>query len=334
MQNLIFKSPLFLLLLLLVPVLFWFRFRYRKEASLHYPSLLHLDGMPKTWKARLQPFLPVLRTAALALLILALARPQIGVLRERVTEKGIDIVMTVDVSTSMLAEDFTIDGHRVNRLDVLKRVLEDFIPRRINDRLGMVVFAGRPYTVAPLTWDQEWLSQRMEELKIGMVEDGTAIGSAIMTSLNRLKESNAKSKVLILLTDGNNNRGEIRPEVAAEAAKALGIKIYTIGAGSRGPVPYPVQDPFGRTVYQHVQINIDDELLTKVAEVTGGKYYRATGTEELYEIYQEIDQLERTEIEMTEFYRYRELYPALILFALLFLGVEVALQYTLMRRLP
>lgn len=334
MQNLVFKSPLFLLLLLLIPVLLWYRSDRRRAASFHFPTLHHLDGMPKTWKLRLQPFLPVLRAAVLTFLVLALARPQIGVVRERVTEKGIDIMMAVDVSTSMLAEDFSMDGQRVNRLEVLKRVLNEFIPRRINDRLGMVVFAGRPYTVAPLTWDQEWLSQRVSDLQIGMVEDGTAIGSAIMTSLNRLKESNARSRILILLTDGNNNRGEIRPEVAAETAKALGIKIYTIGAGSRGPVPYPVQDPFGRTVYQTVRINMDDELLTKVAEITGGQYYRATETEELYEIYQEIDQLERTEIEMTEFYRYRELYPALILLALFFLGAEVALQYTLMRRLP
>lgn len=334
MQNLVFKNPLFLLPLLLIPLLFWVRYDRRREASFHFPSLLHLDGIPKSWKVRLQPFLPLLRVVALSLLITALARPQIGVMRERVTEKGVDIMMAVDVSTSMLAEDFTMEGQRVNRLDVLKRVLDDFIPRRIHDRLGMVVFAGRPYTMAPLTWDQDWLSQRVKDLKIGMVEDGTAIGSAIMTSLNRLKDSKAKSKILILLTDGNNNRGEIQPEVAAETAKALGIKIYTIGAGSRGPVPYPMQDPFGRTVYQHVRIDIDDQLLTNVAEGTGGRYFRATGTEELFEIYQEIDRLERTEIEMTEFHRYRELYPMLILLALFFLGIELALQHTIMRRLP
>lgn len=290
--------------------------------------------MPRSLKVRFQPLIPLLRALVLILLIIALARPQLGVRKERVIEEGIDIILAIDVSTSMLAEDFTIDGKRYNRLDIVKRVLEDFIPRRFNDRLGMVVFAGRPYTVAPLTWDQDWLLQRLAELEIGMVEDGTAIGSAIMTSLNRLKDSEAKSKVLILLTDGKNNRGEIQPEVAAEAAKALGIRIYTIGAGSRGPVPYPVQDSFGRKFYQKVRIDIDDELLTEIAEKTGGHYYRATDTEELYKVYEEIDKLEKSKIEMTEFYRYKEFYPYFILWALIFLSIEIILKNTVMRRLP
>lgn len=333
-QNLIFKSPLFLILLLLIPVIYWLRRKHRKDASLRFPSVGHLAQMPVTLKVKLEPVLPLLRLLALILLVIALARPELGVRKERVTEKGIDIMMATDVSTSMLAEDFTINGERYNRLDVLKKVLTDFIPRRLNDRLGMVIFAGRPYTLAPLTWDQEWLLQRVDGLKIGLVEDGTAIGSAIMTSINRLKESSAKSKVLILLTDGNNNAGNVQPEVAADAAKALGIKIYTIGAGSRGLVPYPVSDPFGRTVYQQVRIDVDDELLTKIAQKTGGRYYRATDTQELYKIYHEIDQLEKTEIEMNEFYRYKELFPLFILLALLLLGVEVTLQHTVMRRLP
>lgn len=334
MQNLVFKEPLFLLLLLFIPFLIWLKERRKEEASLRFPTLLHLTDVPQSLKTRLRRVLPLLRGLVLALLVIALARPQIGVLKERVTEKGIDILLAVDVSTSMLAEDFELNGQRENRLDVVKRVLEEFIPKRVHDRLGMVIFAGRPYTVTPLTWDQEWLLQRLSDVQIGMVEDGTAIGSAIMAALTRLKDSDAKSKILILLTDGNNNRGDVQPEVAAETARALGIKIYTIGAGSRGPVPYPVTDPFGRTRYSSVTIDIDDKLLTNVAEKTGGQYFRATDTQELQKIYQEIDRLEKTEIEMTEFYRYKELFPPLLIWALLMLAIEIGLQYTILRRLP
>lgn len=319
---------------LLIPFIYWLRQRGKGDASLHFPSLGHLKEMPSSWKVRLQPILPILRGLALVLLIIALARPQLGVQKERVTEDGIDIMLAVDVSTSMLAEDFTINNKRYNRLEIVKQVLDDFIPKRLHDRLGLVIFSGRPYTVAPLTWDQEWLVQRLEDVKIGMIEDGTAIGSAIMTSLNRLKDSEAESKVLILLTDGNNNKGEVQPEVAAEAAKALGVRIYTIGTGKQGQVPYPVEDPWGRKGYRNVVINIDDELLTEVAETTGGRYFRATDTEELYQIYDEIDQLEKSEIEMTEFYRYKELYPYFIIFGLLILCLEILLQHTVMRRLP
>ncbi len=333
-KNLILKDSLFLLLILLIPVILYFKYIRGRKVSIRYPSVSHLTGLSGSWRVRLQPLIPLLRTLALLLLIIALARPQLGVRKERVVEEGIDIVLAVDISTSMLAEDFTIGGKRHNRLDIVKQVLEDFVPRRVNDRLGMVIFAGRPYTVAPLTWDQEWLVQRMAEIEIGMVEDGTAIGSAIMASLDRLKDSDAKSKVLILLTDGNNNQGEITPEVAAEAAKALGIKIYTIGAGSRDLVPYPVTTPFGTKVYQNVRIDIDDQLLTEVAEKTGGRYYRATDTEELYHIYDEIDKLEKTEIEMNQFYQYKEIFGYFIILGLLSLCLEIVLQNTVMRRLP
>lgn len=333
-EHLLFGNPLFLLLILLIPVIFYFKYRRQQKTSIHFPTVAYLRSLPVSWRSILRPILPFLRGLSLILLIIALARPQWGVRQQRVTEEGIDILLAVDVSTSMLAEDFKIANQRYNRLDIVKQVLADFIPRRINDRLGMVVFGGRPYTIAPLTWDQDWLTQRLAEIKVGMVEDGTAIGSAIMISLERLKDSQAKSKVLILLTDGQNNQGEIQPKIAAEAAKALGIKIYTIGAGSRGVVPYPMSDPFGRTVYRNVQIDIDEQLLTEIADKTGGQYYRALDTEDLYQIYEEINQLEKTEIEMNQFYQYRELFGLFILLGLLFLGIEIVLQNTLLRRLP
>lgn len=333
-DHLVIRDPLFLILILLIPVLLYVKYRRQRKTSIRFPSVGHLKVLPNSWRNKLRPVLLLLRAISLILLIIALARPQGGVRQQRVTEEGIDIILAVDVSTSMLAEDFTFNNQRYNRLDIVKQVLADFIPQRVNDRLGMVVFGGRPYTVAPLTWDQNWLIQRMAELQVGMVEDGTAIGSAIMISLERLKDSRAKSKVVILLTDGQNNQGEIQPGIAAEAAKALGIKIYTIGAGSRGVVPYPVTDPFGQTVYRNVRIDIDDQLLTEIAEKTGGQYYRAVDTEDLYQIYQEINQLEKTEIEMNRFYNYTELYGQFILFGLIFLCLEIILQNTVLRRLP
>ena len=334
MKNLIINDPIFLSLVLLIPIIFYFKKRWGRKASIHYPATTQFDELTQSLKIRLQPLLSVLRILVLIILIIALARPQLGLRKERMTQEGIDIILAVDVSTSMLAEDFRVNGERKNRLDIVKKVLDEFIPKRFNDRLGMVVFAGRPYTMAPLTWDQDWLLQRLAELEIGMIEDGTAVGSAIMTSLNRLKDSQAKSKILILLTDGNNNHGEIGPEVAAETARALGIKIYTIGVGSQGLVPYPVQDPFGKTVYRDVVIEIDEKLLIEVADTTGGKYYRATDTEELYQVYEEIDQLEKTEIEMDKYNLYKELYPYLIMIGLFLLSVEIILKNTVMRRLP
>ena len=335
LNNLVIRDKLFLLLLLLIPLIFWIKNRNREEPGLHFPDLSHLKDISQSWKNRLGFVIPLLRGLVLILLILALARPQLGISKKRVKDKGIDIMMAVDISSSMLAEDFTHKGERMNRLAVVKRVLNDFIPRRLNDRLGMICFAKRPYTLAPLTWDQDWLSQRLEDLEVGMIEDGTAIGSAIMSSVNRLKDSEAKSKVLILLTDGVNNTGEIQPMMAAETASALNVKIYTIGAGKKGPVPYPVKNSFGQKMgYQRVNIDIDEELLEQVAQKTGGQYFRATDTGELYQIYRQIDQLEKTEIEKTEFFRYKELYPHLILIALFLLGLEIILKNTVMRRLP
>jgi Ca-activated chloride channel family protein len=310
-----------------------------RRGSLRQPGLKFssgdLLGKPKaSLKLRLSRNLVYLRPAAAVLLVLALARPQTPVADSKVQSEGIDIVLAIDCSTSMLAEDFRLGGERQNRLEVVKSVVKDFIMGRKNDRIGIVVFASRAYTVCPLTLDYGWLLDNLERVKTGLVEDGTAIGSGIATSLNRLRDSKAKSKVIILLTDGRNNTGDISPLTAAEAAKALKIKIYTIGAGSKGPVPYPVKDFFGNTVYQPVQIDIDEDTLIKIADMTGGRYFRATDTESLRKIYKEIDGLEKTAIEEKGYLEYNELFGMFAVAALLLLLAEIILSNTLLRKIP
>lgn len=234
----------------------------------------------------------------------------------------------------MLAEDFKINGVRKNRFEIIKKVTKDFITQRPNDRIGMVIFAGRPYILSPLTWDHGWSEARLAESKPGMVEDGTAIGSALTTSVNRLRQSTANSKVVILLTDGANNAGDIQPITAAEAAKALGIRVYTIGAGSHGLVPYPAVDPWGNKVYRQVQIDLDENLLQEIADKTKGKYFRATDTKSLQTIFTQINQLEKTSIEMPQYQVYKDLYPYLLFTALFLLFGEALLANTIFRRLP
>jgi len=312
-----FRDPYMLLLLLVVPLLFW-RARRARNAGIKYSDIgLLKRKAASTWRIRCHQALPYLRGAVLSLLVVGLARPQAGTSSEEILTKGIDIVLTLDVSTSMKAEDFRPD----NRLAVAKRVASDFIRGRKNDRIGLVVFAAKSFTQCPLTLDYGMLQQMLAQVNFGMIEDGTAIGSAIGTSINRLKDSKAKSKVIILLTDGVNNRGEIDPVTAAELAKSLGIKIYTIGAGTVGTAPYPVDDPvFGRR-YVQVKVDLDEATLRKVAELTSGRYFRATSAEALKRIYDEISNLEKTEIKSRKHVNYRELFgwfvfPALGLFAL------------------
>jgi len=263
-----------------------------------------------------------------------MARPQKGVEESKLVSEGIDIVLAIDVSGSMQAEDFQLAGERHNRLYVVKNVVRDFIKGRQNDRIGIVVFAGRPYTLCPLTLDYGWLMQNLDRAQIGMLEDGTAIGSAIATGLNRLRASTAKSKVLILLTDGRNNTGKISPETAANLSKTLNVKIYTIGAGTKGTAPFPALDFFGNKVYQPVKIEIDDESLAKIAQETGGKYFRATDTEKLRHIYGEIDKMEKTAIETPQYPEYREFYPYFLIPALVGFLTQLALANTRFRRLP
>jgi Ca-activated chloride channel family protein len=251
-----------------------------------------------------------------------------------VTTEGIDIILALDVSSSMLAEDFNLDRKRRNRLYVAKEVVKDFIKWRENDRMGMVVFAGQAYTQCPLTLDYDVLLQFLEKVEVGMVEDGTAIGSAIGVCVNRLRTSKAESKVVILLTDGRNNAGEIDPLTAAELSKTYGMKIYTVGAGTKGLAPYPTKGLFGMKTYRSIEIDIDDDGLTEIAKITGGKYFRATDTRSLKEIYRQIDSLEKTKMEEAIYTEYDELFHYLVIPALGMLLFEVVLANTRFRRIP
>lgn len=299
-----------------------------------FSSLDTLKKLKPSFWQRYRYIVIIFRSAAIVLLVIALARPQYGDEQTKVTTEGIDIVLAVDVSGSMLAEDFEIGGRRHNRLYVIKRVVKDFIQKRTNDRIGLVVFAGRAYTQCPMTLDYGMLLQLLEKAEIGMVEDGTAIGSAIGSSVDRLKSGKAKSKVIILLTDGRNNAGEIDPFTAAEIARTFGIKIYTIGAGTKGLAPFPAVDLFGNTVMKQMKVDIDDDALREIAKITDGRYYRATDTESLKEIYSQIDKLEKTETEVTQYAEYHELFHYFLLPAFGLLLFELGLTKTKFRKIP
>jgi Ca-activated chloride channel family protein len=285
-------------------------------------------------RSRAGDFLTGLLYLALISLIVALARPQEGKTITRTQASGVDIMLVIDVSRSMLAEDFTIGGQRANRLEAVKQVTETFIRERPNDRIGIVAFAGRPYLVSPLTLDHDWLRQNLERTRIGLVEDGTAIGSALAAASNRLKDKESKSKLVVLLTDGDNNMGRVSPATAAEAAQALGIKVYTIGSGSRGNAPYPVGDAFGRTVYRQIPVEFDEEILKQIAATTGGSYFRATDTQSLQGIFSEIDELEKSEVEIQKVEQYKDLFPWFVLAGAVLLAAETVLGQTIWRRLP
>ncbi len=276
----------------------------------------------------------LLRMFALLLIIVALSRPQFMLQESKIESEGIDIVLAIDTSTSMLAEDFELGGKRENRLEVVKEVVRDFISNRNSDRIGIVAFASRAYTVSPLTLDYGWLMQSLDRVKIGMIEDGTAIGSGLSSALNRLKDTKAKGKVVILLTDGRNNAGRISPITAAEAAGSLDIKAYTIGAGTKGLAPYPAQDLFGNKVYRQVKIEIDEQILQKIAKKTDAQYFRATDTESLKKIYKSIDKLEKAPIEETGYREYKELFHLFLVPGLVLLLLEMVLNKSLLRRLP
>lgn len=329
-----FMDPLLLILVLAAPLVLLALLRSR-PVTVKFPLLGTMRRiMPAgTGKARYIP--PVLRCAAIAFIAVALARPVKGIAHSKVFSEGIDIILDLDVSSSMDARDMT-DDLRVNRLDVAKEVVKRFIAERRNDRIGVVAFARYAYTQAPLTLDHEVLDDLVDRLRIvpqGGDEDGTAIGSAIITSVARLKESPVKSKVIILLTDGMNNFGEVGPVSAAEVAKKFSIKIYTIGAGTKGLAPYPVK-MFGRTTMTRVETDIDEETLRKVAEITGGKYYRAQDEKALSEIYDLINSMEKVEIEEEKYMEYKDLFPYALVPGLCLLLLEVVAARTLARRLP
>lgn len=329
-----FAHPALLWLLVLPVLLLLWKGRRGRPAALRLPSTADALGSgakPRSWVGglRLLPFL-----LALSLLILALARPRLGRGSTDVETSGIDILLTVDVSGSMEAMDFKLEGRPSNRLEVVKDVIAKFVAARGNDKIGLVAFAGRPYLVSPLTHDRAFLAQRITSLKMGQVEDGTAIGSAIVSAVSHLKESKAKSRIVILLTDGVNNQGAANPETAAEAAKALGIKIYTIGAGTNGDAPMPVRDPFGRVQMRMMKVDVDEATLQKVADLTGGKMFRATDTTSLEKIYEAINQLETTPRKLKKYEEYEELYAWFLLPGLGLILTARLLHQTLWRRLP
>lgn len=330
----IFHDPLLLFFIVVVLPVIYFYFRRRDTGHIIFPSLGMLKKLKPSFSQRYRYLLIILRSMAIVLLVIALARPQYGNEQTKVTTEGIDIVLAVDISGSMLAEDFEIGSRRYNRLYVIKQVVKDFIHKRTNDRIGLVVFAGRAYTQCPMTLDYGMLLQLLEKVEIGMVEDGTAIGSAIGSSVDRLKNTKAKSKVIILLTDGRNNAGEIDPFTAAEIARTFGIKIYTIGAGTKGLAPFPAIDLFGNTVMKQVKIDIDDDALREIAKITDGNYYRATDTESLKEIYSQIDTLEKTESEVTQYTEYTELFHYFLIPAFGLLLCELGLTKTKFRKIP
>ncbi|MFH1504134.1 MAG: VWA domain-containing protein [Candidatus Omnitrophota bacterium] len=330
----IFRNPLILLLLPVVVFALIYSRGRGKGASLRFSSQEFLNIFKSSLKVKLSRNLIFFRAAAAVLILLALSRPQSPIEESKIQTEGVDIVLAVDASGSMLAEDFKLKNKRANRLEAVKEVVKDFIKMRKNDRIGLVAFAGRAYTVCPLTLDYGWLFKNLERVEIGMMEDGTAIGLGIASSLNRLKNTKAKGKVIILLTDGVNNAGQISPKISAEAAQALGIKVYTIGVGTKGLAPYPMRNPFGNVVYRQVETEIDEDTLKEIALKTEAKYYRATDTESLKKIYQEIDKLEKTSVEEKGYSDYKELFPIFLIPAVFLLFLEIILSNTILRKLP
>ena len=329
-NNFEFHSPELLWLFLLIPLVIVWQIvvRKRNTATLTIPSIKGFKA-EQSFVSKLKPILVVLRVVALSLLILALARPRnVAVSKKTKTNKGIDIVMAIDVSASMLAKDL-----KPNRLEALKIVATDFVNRRPNDRIGIVVYAGESFTQTPITSDKGIVKRTISEIKWGQLEGGTAIGMGLGSSVNRLKESKAKSKVIILLTDGVNNSGFIDPKTATELAKELNIKVYTIGIGTNGMADFPTnKDPTtGRLIFSKQQVEIDEKLLKHIAAETEGKYFRATDNSKLKAIYDEINKLEKTKIEEFKYYNYQELYRTLVLMALGLLLLEYTLKNTIFK---
>ncbi|MEP6646407.1 MAG: VWA domain-containing protein [Saprospiraceae bacterium] len=330
-HNILLHDPLWLLLLLLIPLIIWNRRRKAKPdtiIALDVPVLY--EKMNDSWRVRLYRFVEPLFWIALAALVIAMARPQLENDEEKIKGEGIDIFLVMDLSSSMLSRDFNPD-----RLSVSKQVAADFITHRTYDRIGLAVFAAECYTQCPLTHDHEVLIDYLKQLQCGQLEDGTAIGMGLAAAVNRLKDSDAKSKVVLLLTDGVNNAGYIRPATAADLAKQFNIKVYTIGIGSYGQALSPIgrmadgQYRFGLT-----NVEIDETLLKQIADETGGKYYRATSVETLQHVYEEIDQLEKTPVEVTVFKRYQEKYYVPLIFGLSFLALLFIARATLLRSIP
>jgi Ca-activated chloride channel homolog len=329
MNRITFAEPLFLYLLAIVPVIiaFYVLKQHKASASLRMPGLEPFKDAEVTFRHYLRHILFAFRTIAVTLLIFVLARPQATDKFQDISTEGIDIILALDISGSMLARDFKPD-----RLEASKNVATEFISGRPYDRMGLVVFSGESFTQCPITTDHAVLINLLREIQSGMIEDGTAIGMGLATAINRIKDSDAKSKVIILLTDGVNNKGEIAPATAAGIAKTYGIRVYTIGVGTQGMAPYPVQTPFGMR-YEDMPVEIDEDILRDIAQNTGGKYFRATDNNKLVQVYNEIDKLEKSKIDVRQFSRKDEKYliPALIAFCLI--ALETLLRNTIFKTL-
>ena len=327
-------QPEWLWLLAALPLVMLWRGRRGPVAAIEFSDVGLAREIARSGRSRVAGWLWLFPILAAALMIVGLARPQRAHSRTEVTANGIDIVLGLDVSGSMQALDFEIDNQRVNRIEVVKSVVSKFIDQRPNDRIGLVAFAGSAYLVSPLTLDHDWLLQNLERVTTAGADDGTAIGMAIAASVNRLRTTHAKSKVIILLTDGMNNTGKLSPLAAAEAAKALGMKIYTIAVGVRGRAPLPIKDESGNTRIIMAKVDVDEKTLQTIAAETGGTFYRATDTESLQKIYGQINRLEKTAQTVQKFERFEELYYWALIPAALLLALGLLLQQTRYRRLP
>jgi Ca-activated chloride channel family protein len=318
---------------LLLPLLAWLKGRRGRPAAFLYSSVQLVTGLSQAPRSRTGQFLAAMRWLALAIFIVALAQPRFSRSETKITASGVDIVVAVDLSGSMESEDFVVRGERVSRINMAKAVLRDFVSKRSNDRIGLVAFAGRAYIACPLTLDHDFLEENIDRLRLHMIEDNTAIGSGLNAAVNRLRDLKAKSKIVILMTDGQNNAGKIPPLTAADAAAALGVKVYTIGVGMQGEAPMPVT-VFGQKRYQMIPVDIDEDTLTKIADKTGGKYYRADNAERFQKIYAEIDRAEKTEATIRKYSHHTELAAWFMSAGLLVLLAELVLKNTVWRRLP
>lgn len=326
-KHISFAHPAFFGLLLLLPFMIWWQQKNKvtDNPSVRVTSLSGIANIKPTWRVQFRPVLFILRLAALVMLTIALARPQTSNVTENIDSEGVDIVLSLDVSGSMLAEDF-----KPNRIEAAKKVAMNFVDQRPTDRLGLVIFSGESFTQCPITIDHNVLKEQLSEVKSGVLQDGTAIGMGLATAVDRLRYAKGKSRVIILLTDGVNNTGLIDPMTALEIAKSFKVRVYTIGVGTEGQAPYPVQTPFG-IQKQMMPVQIDEALLTKIAQETGGKYYRARNNKALESIYADIDKLEKTKVEISSYKHYAELFFPFALLAIICLLLEMVLRYTVFK---
>jgi Ca-activated chloride channel family protein len=336
-----FARPWLLLLLLAIPLIAYLRGKRGATAALIFSSTSALAAMGKQSASRTGKILRALLLASLALFVVAMARPQLGKSLTQVEASGIDIILVLDVSGSMLTKDFTIGGESATRVDAIREVTRKFIEGRPNDRIGIIAFAGRPYVVSPMTLDHEWLLQNLDRVKIGLVEDGTAIGSAMSAGANRLNDKKSKSRALVLLTDGDNNAGKIPPNTAAEAIKALKIHFYAIGAGINGIAPAPIYtsrgpltDMEGNILYENQRVQFNEAGLKEVAKIADGQFYRATDTKSLEAIYHDIDKMERSTVSVKKYQQYRDLFPFCIMSGAGLLIGQILLSQTIWKKLP